>query len=113
MHEMSLVESVIELIEEERRKQPFSRVRLVRLAVGELGCVEPDALRFCFDAIAKGTVANGALLDIVMVAGEGWCPGCGRTVKLAERFAECPLCANVMVQISAGQDLRLAELEVE
>ncbi|NPD68187.1 hydrogenase maturation nickel metallochaperone HypA (plasmid) [Lichenicola cladoniae] len=113
MHEMSLIESVIELVEEERRKQPFSRVRLIRLAVGELGCVEPEALRFCFDAIAHGTIADGALLEIEIVAGEGWCPGCRQTVSLAERFAECPLCANAMVQISAGQDLRLAELEVE
>ena len=50
MHEMSLIESVVALVEDERRKQDFSRVRTIRLAVGLLGHAEPEALRFCFDA---------------------------------------------------------------
>ena len=51
MHEVSLVESVVALVEDERRKQGFSRVRTIRLKVGTLGHAEPEALRFCFDAV--------------------------------------------------------------
>ena len=46
MHEMSLTESLVELIENEREKQGFSRVRTVRVAIGALGHVEADAVRF-------------------------------------------------------------------
>ena len=113
MHEISLMESVVALIEDERRKQGFSRVRAIRLKVGTLGHAEPEALRFCFDAVTRGTIADGARLDIDIVPGEGWCSGCSRTVPLEERFAACPLCGNAPVQMTAGDELRVAELEVD
>jgi hydrogenase nickel incorporation protein HypA/HybF len=113
MHEVSLIESVVALVEEERRKQDFSRVRMIRLHVGALGHAEPDALRFCFDAVAKGTIADGARLEIEMIAGEGWCSGCRRTIRLEELFAACPACGNGRIRLTAGGELRLAEMEVE
>jgi hydrogenase nickel incorporation protein HypA/HybF len=113
MHEVSLIESVVAMIEVERRKHEFSRVRLIRLRVGALGHAEPEALRFCFDAVTRGTVADGARLDIDIVPGEGWCSGCFRTVPLEERFAACPLCGNAPVLMTTGDELRVAELEVE
>ena len=68
MHEMSLTESIVELIEE-GRKQGFSRVRVVRLEIGALAQVEPEAMRFCFDAVTRGTLAEGARLDIASARG--------------------------------------------
>ena len=113
MHEVSLVESIVELVEEERRRQDFSRVRMVRLAVGALGHAEPEALRFCFGAVTRGTIVDGARLEIETVAGEGWCSGCRRTVPLEDRFAMCPVCGTAQVQMTAGDELRLTEMEVE
>jgi hydrogenase nickel incorporation protein HypA/HybF len=113
VHEMSLVEGIVALVEDERRKQAFARVRVIRLKLGALGHVEPEALRFCFDAVTNGSIADGARLDIEMVPGEGWCSGCRRTVPLAERFAACPLCGNAPVRMTAGDELRVAEMEVE
>ena len=112
MHEISLVESVVALIEDERRKQGFSRVRAIRLKVGTLGHAEPEALRFCFDAVTNGTVAAGARLEIEIVPGEGWCDGCQRKVPLEERFGACPTCGGG-VRMIAGDELRVAEMEVE
>jgi hydrogenase nickel incorporation protein HypA/HybF len=113
VHEVSLVESIIELVEEERRKQDFSRVRMVRLAVGALGHAEPEALRFCFGAVTRGTIVDGARLETETIVGEGWCSGCRRTVPLEDRFAVCPLCGLAQVQMTAGDELRLTEMEVE
>jgi hydrogenase nickel incorporation protein HypA/HybF len=113
VHEMSLVESLVELVEDERRKQDFSRVRMIRLRVGTLGHAEPEALRFCFDAITSGTIADGARLEIETVPGEGWCSHCRRTVPLEDRFAACRLCGIAQVRMTAGDELRLAEMEVE
>ncbi len=112
MHEMSLVESVVSLIEDERRRQAFSRVRTIRLRVGKLGHAEPGALRFCFDAITAGTIAEGAELLIEMVPGVGWCNHCDRTVPLDDRFEPCPFCGS-QVRMTAGDDLKVAELEVD
>ena len=113
MHEASLVESIVGLVVDEQRKQPFSRVRMIRLTVGALGHAEPDALRFCFDAVTRGTIADGAALEIEIVAGAGWCTSCRRTVPMKERFAACPICCGGSVRMVAGDELRLAELEVE
>jgi hydrogenase nickel incorporation protein HypA/HybF len=113
MHEVSLIESVISLVEQERAKQAFARVNMIRLQVGALGCVEPEALRFCFEAVTTGTIAEGSRLEIEMVTGEGWCADCRGTVPLDERFGACPLCAGSHVRMTGGDALRLAEMEVE
>ncbi len=113
MHEMSLMESAVSLVEDERHKRKFSRVLSVRLAIGVLGHVEPEALRFCFEAVTHGTIADGARLEIEEVLGEGRCSGCRQTVPLRERFAECPRCGDTHVRMIAGGELRLSELEVE
>ena len=113
MHEMALTESILELIEEEARKQSFTKVKLVRLEVGQLSHVSADALEFCFDAVTRSTIADGARLEIVTVPGQGWCMHCSKTVPLAERFGACPECGNYHVQMTAGDELRLHELEVE
>jgi hydrogenase nickel incorporation protein HypA/HybF len=112
MHEVSLVESILGMIEDERRKQDFGRVRSIRLHVGALGCVEPQALRFCFEAVARGTIADGAVLDIETIAGVGFCGRCDCSVPMTERFDACPLCGYGPLRITAGKDLRLADMEV-
>lgn len=113
MHEMALTESIVDIIAEEARKHGFGKVRLVRLQVGALAHVEPEALRFCFDAVSRGTVAEGAALDIVRPPGEGWCPDCGKTVALQERFGACPECDGGDVRMTSGDELRIEELEVD
>ncbi len=112
MHEMALTQSLVDLIEEEGRKQGFARVRVVRLEIGALGSVDPEAIRFCFDAVAQGAIVEGARLEIIAVPGEGWCLDCSKTVPVLERFGACPGCGGRHVQVTAGDDMRVKELEV-
>ena len=104
MREMSLTESLVE---------GFSRVRTVRVAIGALGHVEADAVRFCFDAVTRGTIVEGARLDIRTVPGQAWCLDCAKTVRAADRVAACPECGQHRLQVTGGDDLRLDELEVD
>ncbi|ALK10301.1 hydrogenase maturation nickel metallochaperone HypA [Blastochloris viridis] len=113
MHEMALTESVVALVEDAARSEGFTRAKAIVLEIGMLGHVEPAAMQFCFEAISRGTVADGARLEIVRVAGQGWCLDCGKTVALAERFGPCPDCGRHHVQMTAGDELRVRELEVE
>jgi hydrogenase nickel incorporation protein HypA/HybF len=107
------MESVVALVEDERRRHRFSRVQMIRLAVGTLSHAEPDALRFCFDAVTRGTIADGARLEIVMLSGEGRCSNCRQLVPMADRFAPCPVCGGAEVRMTAGGELRVEDLEVE
>ena len=113
MHEMALTESVIGIVEEEARRRTIARVRAVVLEIGALACAEPDAMRFCFDVVSRGTPAEGARLDIVLVPGTGWCFDCERSVPLAERFSPCPECGHSRVGMTGGDEMRVLEMEVE
>ncbi|WP_432698428.1 hydrogenase maturation nickel metallochaperone HypA [Marinobacterium sp. YM272] len=113
MHEMSIAEGVIELLEEQARSQHFSRVRHVWLEIGPLAVVEQDALRFCFDAVARHTLAEGAVLDIIELPGEARCLGCDSRVPITQRYDSCPNCGSYRLQVTRGDELRIKELEVE
>jgi hydrogenase nickel incorporation protein HypA/HybF len=113
MHEMSLCEGVVGLVEDEARKSAFTKVRSIVLEIGVLGHVEPEAMLFCFDAVSRGTIAEGAKLVIERLPGAGWCLDCEKTVPLAERFGACPECGRHHVQMTSGDELRVRELEVE
>lgn len=112
MHEMALTESLVDMLEEEGRKQGFARVKRVRIEIGALGHVEPQAMAFCFTAVTRGTIADGAALDIVATPGQGWCFACEKTTPLSERFGACAHCGGRQVQMTGGDELRVKELEV-
>ena len=112
MHEMSLVEGVLQLIEEAARQQGFARVSTVWLEIGELSGVEPAALAFCFDAVVRGSIAQGARLEIIRLPGTGWCRACARSVPMSEVYDECPVCGGHPVQVTGGTEMRVRELEV-
>lgn len=112
MHETSLAENLLELIAEAARERSFERVLAVRVAVGELAGVEPEALRFCFGALCRDSPAEGATLRIDRVAGRAWCMDCSREVALPDRLAGCALCGGFGLRIKGGDELRLLDLEV-
>jgi hydrogenase nickel incorporation protein HypA/HybF len=113
MHEMSLAEGVLQVIEDYARKEGYSRVKTVWLEIGRLSGVEVEAMRFCFDAVARGTLAEGAALEIVETEGAGWCLTCGKTVPLDTRYDPCPDCGGFQVQVTGGTAMRVKELAVE
>ncbi len=113
MHELSLAQALVDMIAEEGRKAGCGRVTSVRLEIGALSCVTPEAMRFCFDIVTRDTIAEGAALVIDAVPARGWCPACSRGVAVSDRFAACPDCGGQDLVVSGGDDLRLKEMEAE
>ena len=113
MHEMALTESIVEIATDAAKKEGAEKVRRVLVDVGALSHVEPDALQFCFAAVSAGTIVEGAALEIDRIPGAGWCLDCRKTVAIAERYGACPECGRHHVQMTAGDELRVREIEVE
>jgi hydrogenase nickel incorporation protein HypA/HybF len=113
MHEMSLAEGVLQLIEDASRQQRFSRCTTVWLEIGQLAGVEVEAMKFCFDAVTRNTLAENAHLEVVTTPGTGWCMSCAATVPMAESIGACPTCGGYQVQVTGGTEMRVKELEVE
>jgi len=109
---MSLAEGVLQLVEDAARAQDFSRVTAVWLEIGELSGVEVEAMKFCFDAVVRDSIAQGARLEIIATPGSGWCMQCSKTVPMREVFGECPDCGSHQMQVTGGTEMRVKELEV-
>ncbi len=113
MHEMALTEGVVRVLEEQAAVNGYDRVKTVWLEIGELSHVDPHALAFCYEAVARGTIAEGSRLEIVAVPGAAWCMECSASVAVAHRYDACPLCGGHQLTVTAGDEMRIKELEVE
>lgn len=113
MHEMSLAEGILELVETTARREQARRVKRVILEIGALASVEIEALRFCFDAVTRASLAENAVLEILTLDGRGWCMPCGREVALAALADACPHCGSFQVQPVAGMEMRVKEIDIE
>ncbi|RMG37925.1 MAG: hydrogenase maturation nickel metallochaperone HypA [Gammaproteobacteria bacterium] len=113
MHEMTLCESILQILESEAGKQGFSRVKTVWLEIGELSSVEIDAMRFSYEVVTRDSLADGSTLEIIRVPGTAWCMQCARSVNIKQRFDACPDCGSYQLQVTGGEEMRIKELEVE
>lgn len=113
MHEMSLCEGILGILEQEAKRQSFRRVLKVRLEVGVLATVEPEALRFGFDVVMRNTLAEGAKLEIDACPARAWCLRCMGLVDIRQRFDPCPRCGTYQLQVTEGGELKIKDLEVE
>jgi hydrogenase nickel incorporation protein HypA/HybF len=112
LHELALARAVIEQLAEAAEYHDFTRVVRVKLAIGALAHVEPEALAYAFDVAAAGTLAAGAALEIERVGGAAHCLGCGRNVAIRGRADLCPVCGGARLVITGGEDMKIRELEV-
>jgi hydrogenase nickel incorporation protein HypA/HybF len=112
MHELSLAQSVLHIVEAVARRDGFARVTAVQLEIGALAPVDSGAMRFCFDAVMRDTIAQGARLEIIAIPGSAWCTGCARSVPVAARYDSCPDCGSYPLRIDGGTEMRVKELEV-
>ena len=112
MHEMSLVEGIRAAIEDAARANEFSRVTKVRLEIGRLAGVERAALEFAFDVVLRGSLAEGAALQIIDIPGQAGCFDCGKTVEIEHRLDICPECGGTRLLVQGGDEMRIKDLEV-
>ncbi|MCU0527520.1 MAG: hydrogenase maturation nickel metallochaperone HypA [Elainella sp. Prado103] len=109
MHELGVTQNIIAIASEYADGVPVKRVRL---EIGQLTAISPDAIRFCFDVCCQGTLLDGAVLEITEKPGLARCRQCGREVALEVPFGVCD-CGCADLQIVQGEELSIQELETE
>jgi hydrogenase nickel incorporation protein HypA/HybF len=112
VHELSLARALLTQLVAESERHAFARVVRVKLAIGALGHVDPEALTFAFEVASRGTLAEGAALDVERVAGAAHCLGCGADVAVHGRGDFCPKCGGGHLVVTGGEDMKIRELEV-
>jgi hydrogenase nickel incorporation protein HypA/HybF len=113
MHELSIMQSALSLALDQAKQAGAVRVHQVRLRIGALSGVVPDALEFAFEALTPGTLAEGAKLTVEHVPARFWCAKCAREFQSNDMFAECPDCHSLSGELRAGREMELASLEID
>ena len=113
MHELSVAESLVDLVSEALLGEEAARVVSVRLRLGPLSGVVPRALQFAWDAATSGTRLDGAALRIDEVTAAAFCPRCGREHDLPDvAHLRCPVCGDPTPDVVRGRELEVSTVEV-
>ena len=113
MHELAITESIIDLINREARDKGFQKVLAVSLRVGEYSGLVPECLREFFPIAARGSIAEGAALEIQRLPAAFRCLDCGYEGPVARKAACCPDCGSAAIRMTAGREFFVDSLKVE
>jgi hydrogenase nickel incorporation protein HypA/HybF len=113
MHELSIVSSVIDQLDELKKQHNGARFTRVGLRVGELAGVDVDCLRFGFECVIKDTVWEQLALEIEEVPRRQRCPACNAEFRAENWATACPQCGEEATVLIAGEELQIAYVEVD
>lgn len=112
MHEVSLMEEAVRVAVTTARSSGGQRVLGLRLRVGTMSGVVPEAMRFAFDVVCRDTIAAGARLEIEAVPATCWCGECEIEFPYADFVSECPRCHGLSGELRRGRELEIAAVEI-
>jgi hydrogenase nickel incorporation protein HypA/HybF len=114
MHELSIICSILDIIEEYAEEYRFSSVKSMKLSFGRLSCIEPQALEFIFEIQSTGTKAEGASLEFDIKPIIIHCFACEKDIELETYDAVCPQCNGSEVLLVGGtEQIQLLEIDVD
>jgi len=114
VHELSIVEALIEQVEKEVEHCGHQgRVLSLALTIGRLSGVNAEAVRFSYELLSPGTIVEGAELQISEPKATCCCRACGARTELDELDAYCPECGSDQIVIEGGRELLLQSIELE
>ncbi len=113
MHELSIAEALVKAVKREIGARPLGAVKAIHVQVGQLRLIEPVTLRTCYEATARENGLYGSRLDIETVPARAQCQECGERFAVDEPAFLCPHCDSADVELLAGKELTLTEIELE
>lgn len=112
MHESALGRQILDAVVEKAVGEGARQVRIVRGWVAETETLSPESLAFHFSAHARGTLAEGARLELRVIHVEARCRGCGRTYTPEHHLLLCPDCGSTDGDLLGQTGLGIDALEV-
>lgn len=113
MHEMSIAQSLLDVIKEEMQKHRATELKSVLVHIGQLSAIVPESLSFCFEIMTSGTELEGAKLNMEIIPLTGNCRTCGKPFEIKDYVFQCPFCDGTDIETLSGQELSIVEMEVE
>ncbi len=113
MHELSIAQSLVDVVTETATDAGATRVEAVHLRLGALSGVVREALEFCYELATKGTLLEGSRLLIEDLPVRVFCANCQQELELPDLTAfRCPVCGALTADIRQGKELEVRSVEL-
>lgn len=112
MHETALMQQLLSVVDRAARESGEGPVRVVHLRIGEMSGVSVEALRFAFEVLSRGGVAEGAALECERVPLAVRCAACGATSHPDDYVFRCARCGSPEIEIIAGREMEVDYIAV-
>ena len=113
MHELSITEHLLEHCISEAKSRNASRIRVIRLCIGQLRGIVPDCIQIYLDMLSEGTVAEGARIEAEFLPVKVQCRDCGREGEITPHHLCCPHCGSLNLKLLSGKEFYIKSLEVD
>jgi len=114
MHELSLINSLLKIVDDYATAEGFNKVNALKLSFGRLSCLDRQSLEFAFSVQSAGTKAEGATLVFEILPARILCLNCDRESAMDETWDHCPACQSPDVMLTGGtEELKLLEMDVD
>ena len=113
MHELSITQSMLEIVLQQAEKARAKKVTKINLIIGDMTGVVSDSVQFYLDILTKDTIAEGAQVSFTLVSSQGKCRQCGQIFTLPEFDWTCPNCQGKIIDVISGKELFVESIEVE
>jgi len=107
------MQSVLKDAEDAAREAGAVRVSEIRLVIGEMREVLPDAMEFAFEVLALETLCKGATLKMTMLKPRSRCLQCSSEYEHDRFHWMCPGCGSLATELLAGRELYIDAIEVD
>jgi hydrogenase nickel incorporation protein HypA/HybF len=113
MHELTITQSILKIVTDHAERAEAKRVTAINLVVGELTGFVDDSIQFYFDLLSRGTLVEGAKLDIRRVPARFKCRSCGEEFAMQDSSWICPNCSAIGGDVLQGREFLVESIEIE
>lgn len=113
MHELSLTQNIVDLAIEHAGREDAKKILSITLEIGALSGVVAESVEFAFDICSKGTLAEGADLEIRRIIGKGRCLDCHKEAEIKTLTHVCPHCGSLALETVQGQEMKFTAMEID
>lgn len=114
MHEVSIVNGILDTVTSAARGAGASRVVAVSLRIGDMCEVVRDALDFAWETFREeDPLTQGAELRVEEVHPASVCEDCGAAFEHDRFHCRCPECGGANIRLVHGREMDIVNIEIE
>ncbi len=112
MHELSIINNVINIVSGKAKELNATEINFIELDIGKMSGIDYDALEFAWQNIPKNHLTKTTELEINKIQGKARCYNCSSEFKINDLYTPCPKCGNFNHEIIQGQELKIKSIKV-